>query len=150
MTKKINSFTTTTTANRGNILNNKIPKSKSGFIKLTLNDFPDEKDEKGLGIELEINREQIEDLGHLIGKLSLKEKRVATTLDILKDIVEIAEISQKVQKIIQRRMDKLEEEYQTLSTEEKLKYSSAIEYIEQKLPELNIEEKFEKEEQKNN
>ena len=47
-------------------------------------------------------------------------------------------------------MDKLEEEYQTLSAEEKLKYSSAIEYIEQKLPELNIEEEFEKEEQKNN
>ena len=156
----MNNFTFTSSATNGgnnilntkNSLNSKPQKlSEVGYVKLSIIDNTEintkeenEENQEGLGIQLELNVSQIKTLGILMGRMALKDKKAKATLSILKSITEIAETTQKIEKVLDNKMNQLRKEYYELSPETKEKYSSLYKYIEQGMEKLNIEEELKK------
>ena len=87
MKNKKYQFTTSTTTSKKSVLNansndlNKVP--EQGSIKLIIDD---KLEEEGLGIEINLNKQQIRMLGFLLGSQANK-KNVFKTLEVLIEIV---------------------------------------------------------------
>lgn len=126
-------FTTSTTTSKKSVLNtnsnnlNKVP--EQGSIKLIIDD---KLEEEGLGIEINLNKQQIRMLGFLLGSQANK-KNVFKTLEVLIEIVETAKEAIISKTIIDNEIEKLKRKYNSLSPKEKEKYSSLVEYVEQNL-----------------
>ena len=128
MKNKKYQFTTSTTAGKTNNNNlNKVP--EQGSIKLIIDD---KLEEEGLGIEINLSKQQIRMLGFLLGSQANK-KNVFKTLEVLIEIVETAKEAIISKTIIDNEIEKLKRKYNSLSPKEKEKYSSLVEYVEQNL-----------------
>lgn len=133
MRNKKYQFTTSTTASKKSVLNadsndlNKVP--EQGSIKLIIDD---KLEEEGLGIEINLSKQQIRMLGFLLGSQANK-KNVFKTLEVLIEIVETAKEAIISKTIIDNEIEKLKRKYDSLSSKEKEKYSSLVEYVEQNL-----------------
>lgn len=146
MRNKKYQFTTSTTTSKKSVLNadsndlNKVP--EQGSIKLIIDD---KLEEEGLGIEINLSKQQIRMLGYLLGSQA-EHRKVFTTLKVLIEIIETAKETIISKTIIDNEVKKLKNSYKSLSVKEKEKYSSIEEYIEQNLTNSSIElqEKIEK------
>lgn len=128
MRNKKYQFTTSTTAGKTNDNDlNKVP--EQGSIKLIIDD---KLEEEGLGIEINLSKQQIRMLGFLLGSQANK-KNVSKTLEVLIEIVETAKDAIISKTIIDNEIEKLKRKYDSLSPKEKEKYSSLVEYVEQNL-----------------
>ena len=133
MRNKKYQFTTSTTASKKSVLNadsndlNKVP--EQGSIKLIIDD---KLEEEGLGIEINLSKQQIRMLGFLLGSQANK-KNVFKTLEVLIEIVETAKEAIISKTIIDNEIEKLKRKYNSLSPKEKEKYSSLVEYVEQNI-----------------
>lgn len=128
MKNKKYQFTTSTTAGKTNNNNlNKVP--EQGSIKLIIDD---KLGEEGLGIEMNLSKQQIRMLGFLLGS-QVNKKNVFKTLEVLIEIVDTAKDAIISKTIIDDEIEKLKRKYNSLSPKEKEKYSSLVEYVEQNL-----------------